>query len=95
MAAWFDLSKRLDAGLGADDRLHVLATYHGSTLPAWLNGPWAKAIAAAANQAPVVVLNVKGTRLDDTICLVRLADLERLIAEAREPHGSAGSAETP
>ena len=95
MAAWFDLSKRLDAGLGADDRLHVESIYRGEGLPGWLSTPWAAAQHAAGDKLPILALNVKNVKTADTLCLVRLSDLERLIAEAREPHGSAGSAGTP
>jgi hypothetical protein len=35
-------------------------------------------------RAPVLVLNIKGVKTDDTLCLLRLADLERLV-NSKEP----------
>lgn len=79
MAAWLDLLARLETGLHHDDRLHVETIYRPAALPGWLYIPWAAARRnAGGDRTPVMLLNCKGTGPDDTVCIVRLADLEQL-----------------
>lgn len=79
MAAWRDVLARLDEGLHTDARLHVESVYRPADLPGWLYNPWATARRnAGPNRHPVLVVNCKGIMPADTVCLVRLADLERL-----------------
>lgn len=78
MAAWLDLTARLDAALHTDDRLCVGGMYRPAELPVWVRGPWAEVRKEAGDQAPVLLVNCKGDKPDDVVCLVRLADLERL-----------------
>ena len=79
MATWLDLVARLEETLYADDRLHAEAVYRGESLPAWLSQPLAAATANAERRCPVLVLNVKGRSVQDSLCLLRLRDLERLL----------------
>lgn len=86
MASWLELTERLDAGLHGDDRLTVGGMYRPAELPGWLRAPWKETVADAqdGNRTPVLLLNCKGDRPDDVVCLVRLADLERLTANEPE-----------
>lgn len=79
MASWLDLVGHLEETLYADERLHAEATYRGEGLPAWLSQPLAAATANADRRTPVLVLNVKGRQVQDSLCLLRLRDLERLL----------------
>lgn len=83
MASWLDLVKRLESGLYRDERLHTEAIYHGVPLPAWLDAPLQVARENANGRRPVLVLNVKGVAVTDTLCVLRLRDLERLTATPR------------
>jgi len=81
MAAWFDLTKRLEAGLYQDERLEVGGIYRPAPLPGWLLTPWLQAQREANGKAPVLAVNCKGDKPGDVVCLVRLADLERLLGQ--------------
>jgi hypothetical protein len=78
VAVWLDLVQRLEAGLYADERLHAEATYRGESLPQWLSGPLEDVTHNADRRTPVLVLNVKGRQVSDSLCLLRLCDFERL-----------------
>ena len=83
MAAWLDLLARLEDGLHRDDRYHVETSYRSAQLPGWLYLPWAETRRnAGPDRTPVMLLNCKGTPADDTVCFIRLADLERLVTLA-------------
>ena len=84
MAAWLDLVKRLEDGIGRDNRLHVESVYRGAPLPEWLDAPLQVAHENAGALRPVLVLNVKGVAVPDSLCVLRLRDLERLTAT--RPH---------
>ena len=79
MAAWLDLVQRLEETLYADERLHAEAVYRGESLPQWLTQPLETATANADERSPVVVVNVKGRQVQDSLCLLRLRDLEALL----------------
>ena len=79
MAAWLDLVQRLEETLYADERLHAEAVYRGEGLPQWLTQPLETATANADERSPVVVVNVKGRQVQDSLCLLRLRDLEALL----------------
>ena len=81
MATWLDLVARLEETLYADERLHAEATYRGETLPQWLLQPLKDVTANAERRCPVLVLNVKGRQVQDSLCLLRLRDLEALLAQ--------------
>jgi hypothetical protein len=80
MAAWLDLVKRLEDGLYRDNRLHVESVYRGAPLPEWIDAPLQVARENAGALRPVLVLNVKGAAVPDSLCVLRLRDLERLTA---------------
>ena len=84
MAAWLDLVQRLEETLYADERLHAEAVYRGESLPQWLTQPLETATANADERSPVVVVNVKGNAAQDSLCLLRLRDFERLAGVALE-----------
>ena len=84
MATWLDLVQRLESGLYADERLHTEAVYRGEGLPGWLSRPLQDATANADTRSPVLVLNVKGRTVQDSLCLLRLRDFERLAGVALE-----------
>ena len=71
MAAWHDLEPRVDA-IEATGRA-VAVQYKGEGLAKWLEP-------ALTND--VLVVNVKGVKLNDTLCVVKLADLEKLLGGA-------------
>ena len=81
MATWLDLVARLEETLYADERLHAEAVYRGDGLPHWLSQPLETATANADERSPVVVLNVKGRSVQDSLCLLRLRDFEALLAQ--------------
>ena len=81
MATWIDLSKRLENGVNADERLHVHAGYHGAPLPQWLANQLSESMAHCDGRIPIVVLNWKTSAVDDALVAMTLADLERLIGE--------------
>ena len=79
MAAWLDLLARLEHGLHTDARLHVESIYRPAALPGWLYVPLAEVRRnAGRDRAPILLVNCKGTPPGDSVCLVRLADLEQL-----------------
>lgn len=78
MAAWRDLLARLEDGLHTDARLHVGTAYRSAQLPGWLYSPWAETRRNAGGRIPIMLLNCKGTAPADTVCFIRLADLEQL-----------------
>lgn len=82
MATWLDLAQRLEDTIHADERLHCEACYRGEALPAWLSSPLATATKNAGARLPVVVLNVKGRSVGDSLCVLRLRDLEALLGTA-------------
>lgn len=74
MAAWFDLIRHVEA---LEKRgLTVATDYHGQGLPKWL--------LPALGECNVFVLNVKGIALHDTLCIVRLEELEKLLRKEGE-----------
>lgn len=75
MAAWRDLEPRV-AALTAQG-LRVDTEYKGDGLPKWL--------APALGGCDAYIVNVKGVALDDTLCIVRLAQLEKLLADGADP----------
>ncbi len=79
MAAWKDLEARLAQGLAAQPKMQVLSIYRGAPLPRWLQTPLTQLEQDAAGHMPVLVLNVKGRRVDQALCLMQLGDLERLL----------------
>ena len=86
MATWLDLVQRLEATIYADERLHCEAVYRGEALPAWLSSPLATATKNAGARLPVVVVNCKGRSVQDSLCVLRLRDLEALLgARAARP----------
>jgi len=68
MASWHDLEPRITA-LEASGRT-VALQYHGQGLPKWLE-------AVLSND--VLVVNVKGVRLNNTLCVMKLSELEKLL----------------
>lgn len=84
MATWLDLVNRLEETLYADERLHTEAVYRGEGLPQWLKQPLETATANADERSPVVVVNVKGRSVQDSVCVLRLRDFERLAGVAQE-----------
>ena len=79
MAAWLELLKRLEETVYKDARLHAECVYRGAGLPEWLHGPFDIAAKNAGDRTPVLLLNVKGRTVGDTLCLLRLRDLEALV----------------
>jgi hypothetical protein len=69
MAAWHDLKHRIQALVGRG--YIVSGNYKGDGLPKWLS--------PALKDCDIYVLNVKSIPLDDTLCIVRLAKLEKLM----------------
>ena len=82
MATWLDLAQRLEDTIHADERLHCEACYRGEALPAWLSSPLATATKNADSRHAVVVVNVKGRSVSDSLCVLRLRDLEALLGVA-------------
>jgi hypothetical protein len=72
MAAWFDLKDRVAAL--EKSGLTVVSTYRGEGVPKWL--------APALGDCDAFVLNLEGISLDDTLCVVRLSQLEKLLTTA-------------
>jgi hypothetical protein len=83
MAAWLDILARLEEGLQQDDRLHLESIYRPAQLPGWIYAPWATAQRNAQARMPILLINCKGTAPGDTVCMVRLDDLERLLGVVR------------
>jgi hypothetical protein len=79
MSSWFDLKPRLEAGIGAEESLHVESVYRNCPLPGWLQKPMDSCAANAGERTAVLVLNVKGKRTDDVLCMLTLSCLERLL----------------
>jgi hypothetical protein len=82
VASFVDLLQHMEGTLTQDERLHAECVYRGTPLPAWLAQPLRDTQAHADGRAGVLVLNVKGRRTPDTLCLLRLSDLERLLGHA-------------
>ena len=58
----------------------ALEVKHRKTLPAWLLDAMNQADACAhANQIPVAILHLHGSRHDRDLCVLRLSDLHRLL----------------
>lgn len=74
MAAWHDLKEYVQAL--EDSGLTVASDYKGDGLPKWL--------APALGDCDVFVLNVKGIPVDDTLCIVRLDNLTKLLQASGE-----------
>ncbi len=73
MAAWHDLIQRVEA---LEERgLTVATEYHGQGLPKWL--------LPALGDCDVFLLNAKNVPTDSTLCIVRLSELEKLMAKAK------------
>lgn len=74
MAAWFDLKHRVERLV---NRGYIVSgNYKGDGLPKWLS--------PALEDCDIYVLNVKSIRPDDTLCIVRLARLEKLLENLEE-----------
>ena len=70
---------RGDAPDVAHDTLSI-EVKHRAALPAWLLGALAQAQAASRDgKVPVAVLHERGRPYDDALCVLRLADLARLL----------------
>lgn len=69
MASWHDLEPRI--GVLEETGRKVALQYHGQGLPRWLE---------AITENDILVVNVKGVRLNDTLCVLKLSDLEALLA---------------
>lgn len=86
MATWLDLVARLEETIFKDERLHAEAVYRGEALPAWLSSPLATATKNADSRHAVIVVNCKGRSVQDSLCVLRLRDLEALLgARAAQP----------
>ena len=58
---------------------------HRQDVPAWLLAAMAQAVAASRDgRVPVAVVHRHGARHDDALCVLRLADLARLLGAARD-----------
>lgn len=79
MASWLGLVQRLEETIYTDERLHCEATYRGEALPAWLSAPLATATQNADSRHAVLVVNCKGRSVQDSLCVLRLRDLEALL----------------
>ena len=76
---------RGDAPDVAHDTLSLEVKHRGA-LPAWLLGAMAQAAAASRDgRVPVAVLHEGGRPYDDALCVLRLADLARLLAGGAGP----------
>ena len=76
---------RGDAPDVAHDTLSI-EVKHWPALPAWLRGAMAQAQAASRDgKVPVAVLHERGRPYDDALCVLRLADLARLLAGGAGP----------
>ena len=68
---------------GAPDVEHrrlAVEVKHWPALPSWLRGAMAQAQAASRDgKVPVAVLHERGRPYDDALCVLRLADLARLL----------------
>lgn len=73
MAAWHDLRGRVQAL--EEGGLTVASDYKGDGLPKWLM--------PALGEYDVYVLNVKGVALNDTLCMIRLGRLEKMLTQYR------------
>jgi hypothetical protein len=80
MASQFDLAPRLAALQAAG--LKVASEYRG-TPAIWLT--------SALDGVDLCVVNVRGIKLDDTIVMVRLATLEKLVEDATHYRESAAA----
>ena len=70
---------RGDAPDVAHDTLSI-EVKHRAALPAWLLGAMAQARAASRDgKVPAAVLHERGRPYDDALCVLRLADLARLL----------------
>ena len=83
MAVWLDLLIRLEDGVNADGRLHCETIYRGAAMPAWMRGPFEDTIRNAGDLIPVMLVNVKGQASDDSLCILRLRELEMLLDESK------------
>ena len=81
MASFLDLAKHLEGSLYLDSRLHAESVYRGAPVPSWLAAPLETATQNAEGLTPVLVLNVKGRKVPDVLCIVRLSDLETLLGD--------------
>lgn len=74
MAAWADLRTRVE-NLGRQE-LRIETLYRGAGLPQWLTQ-------AVDGDQDVLTINFKGVPVDKTLCVIRLEDLERLVANRK------------
>ncbi len=81
MAAWLDLAKHLEDGLYLDGRLHTECVYKSDGVPAWLSVPLQTAVKSSEGLTPVLVVNAKGRKVPDALCVLRLEDLEALLCQ--------------
>lgn len=76
MAAFADLTPRIEALERVGFIVH--AGYRNE-IPAWLQG------AMPLNPDELRVLNVKGVKADDVVCMLTFSALEKLVASANLP----------
>lgn len=61
---------------------------HRQSLPAWLRGTMAQAVACAGpDQIPVAILHEHGSRHDGDLCILRLADLAAVLETGAREKG--------
>lgn len=83
MSSWSDrddLHVRIEQGLVSRYGPNVVETFPDSPLPGWLQMPLMLLdLTTTGEQMAAIVLNVEGRSLDQALCVVMLADLERLL----------------
>lgn len=61
---------------------------HRQSLPAWLRGAMAQAVACAGpDRIPVAILHEHGSRHDDDLCILRLANLAAVLETGAREKG--------
>lgn len=91
VAAWLELLKHLEDTLYTRQDLHAECVYRSAGIPEWLRLPFETVVQNAGRRTPVLLLNVKGVKTPDTLCLLRLRDLQALLGVQREAE-TAGNA---
>lgn len=84
MAAWLELLRYLEDTLYTRQDLHAECVYRGAGIPEWLRLPFETVVQNAGRRIPVLLLNVKGTQTLDTLCVLRVRDLQALLGVQRE-----------
>jgi len=78
MASWVEIQEHI-AALEELGSVHADCTYRGIGLPKWLGDNWEQVKRESGDRSPALIINVKGTRVDDTPVVLRLVDYERLL----------------